>query len=391
MNAKNIWNKVILVFIILCSLASVSYAAEIADGQALIENGNIPKAREDARKDAMRNFVENKLGVRVESTTLVVNNMLVRDNILAKSDGYVSVKRIVKEWQDGDVFFIRMELDADDQKIKTAPADLQAKLKALGDNTSRSGIQVAIVGTDEYDHLQDLAQLNQYFQSKIEEIGFKTIVNDDVIQYLSRAHVSGAYGDKLKLNTEVRRIARNTRSEENAIIRGELSTVKTEKLSNGMYKAITIASFELLGLDSNEVNTFNEYFTAIDVNANSAVRKAYDLATQKAAESLGQKALETVQNEYRGGVKTIKTIVRFAGITDRIGQRQAIVDGLNSIGCHIIRTAFSGDGRFTAFVECSSFSTSGELTDAIIKNVPGAAQGNVNEAELGSSKLDFTF
>ena len=75
------------------SMPSVA-EAEVVTGQAYIENGNLEKANADARKDAMRSFIESKLGVQVSSTTEVVNSMLTRDSIITKSDGYVLVKRL---------------------------------------------------------------------------------------------------------------------------------------------------------------------------------------------------------------------------------------------------------------------------------------------------------
>lgn len=372
-------------------LASVAQAADIVEGQAIIDNRNIPKAREEARRDAMRSYVENKLGVHVESATVVVNNLLVTDHIMAKSDGYISVKRILKEWQKDGVFFIQLELEANEQKIKTAPEDLKGQLDAIGDNTNRSGIQVAIIGVDEQGHPKDFANLNRYFQGKLAQVGFHTIVNDDVLLYMSQIRRSGAYQDQLQMNTEIRRISRNTRSEENAIIRGELSTIRFDRLSNGYYKALVNASFEMIGLDSNQVDTFVEYFEAVGKTHEEAERKALEIATQKAAVSLGALALETVQSEYRGGVRNIKTTMRFAGITDRIGQRQAIIDALKNIGCKVIRSAFTKDGFFQVFLETSSFSSQNDLVDALLQNVQNLQQGVVNEEELGASKLDFTF
>lgn len=59
--------------------------AEVVQGQAVIDPANPAKARNDAMQDAMRTFVEMKVGVHVQGETEVSMGMVVRDQILAKS------------------------------------------------------------------------------------------------------------------------------------------------------------------------------------------------------------------------------------------------------------------------------------------------------------------
>lgn len=365
-------------------------AADIVEGQAAIVGGDVSRAREDARSDAMRTYVEDMIGVNVESTSEVVSNMLVSDYVMTHSDGYVQVKRVVSERQAGDVYIVRLELEASDRKLRVAAMDLKGQLQAMSPETSRSGIQVAIIGVDAQRQPHDLARINQYLQAKLQQAGFRTVINDEVLLYLSDAWRSGAYKDKLRLNVELRRICRNTRTEEAALVRGELSTAKLERTDQG-WRALVNASFEMIGLESNEVDTFAEYFEAFGRSADDAERKALDAATRKAADTLGALALETVQDEYRGGTKNINVTARFSGITDRAGQRQAIVAGLKDAGCRVIRSAFTSDGKFQVFLTTTRYHNQQDLMDAILAKIPGLQQGNTNENELGASKLDFFF
>ena len=364
-------------------------AADTVTGQALIENGDIVRAREDARKDAMRTFVEQAVGVHIDSATEVANGMVISDQILAHSDGYVQVERVVKEWQSGNVYFMQFEMEANQQKIQTAPQDLKSRLMAMDNNATRSGIQIAIVGRDKDGKLKELSQLNQYLQAKLENIGFRTTTNDEVMDYLAHH----AQDDALSIGVETRRIFRASpdRNDGNALVRGTLSTIAVDRDPSGYYTAVVNASFELIGLDSNDVNTFSENFAVAASTAVAAEERANLLAVQKAADTLGQKALETVQEEYRGGVKHIKITIRFAGITDRMGQRQQILDGLSVCGCRAIRTAFTGDGEFRVFIETDRYNSNEELKEAILSQIMGLQEGNENEVELGSKKLDFTF
>ncbi|MCI0494726.1 hypothetical protein L0Z72_06930 [candidate division KSB1 bacterium] len=54
-------------------------------------------ARDQAIDDALRKAVEQTLGTFVQSSTLVENNMVVEDNILSWSNGYVRSYRVIQE------------------------------------------------------------------------------------------------------------------------------------------------------------------------------------------------------------------------------------------------------------------------------------------------------
>lgn len=384
---KGKWSRnrlFLLVFMVLLSLPAIAQA-EVVTGQAVIENGDSSTAKENARKDAMRTFVENKVGVHIESSTESVNNMLVRDTVLANSDGYVQVNRMVKEWQSGDIYFMELDLSADMQKIQTAATDLKSRLEAMSDNASRQGIQIAVTGQDAAGRLKPQKELNDYVQAKMENVGFRAFANDDVLAYMA------AHADDPQFEVEARRIARVKREEGNAILRGTLSTVSMRRSESGMYEAAVKASFELVGLDSNEVNTFSKYFTAAAETESRAENRASELALQEAAETLGQKALLTVQGEFRGGVHHIKIMARFAGITDLESQRPMIMSGIAASNCHVIRTSLTNGGVFQVFLSSDSYNTPEEIREAVLQHISGLQQGADNEAELGSTKLDFTF
>ena len=104
-------------------------SAEIVEGQAAIIDGNIDKARFAARQDAMRSFVEAKVGVRVSSHTQVDMGLVVADRILTNSNGYVQIKRVVKEQQQGDVYTVQMDLEASSQMFQTAASDVEGRLQ----------------------------------------------------------------------------------------------------------------------------------------------------------------------------------------------------------------------------------------------------------------------
>lgn len=361
--------------------------AEIVTGQAYIENGNLEKANTDARKDAMRTFIESKLGVKVSSTTEVVNSMLVRDSIVTQSDGYVLIKKVIDEKQNGNIYTVSLDLEANTKLIQSAAADLPSRLQALDSDSSRSGINVAIIDEDS----RNTALWNDYFTGILKQDGFRAEVNDPVVLYLGQ-HLGQT--DDLTLNTEIRRIGRTgDRMDANAIIRGRISLAQpAEKLAPGSYKAIAQINCELIGYDSNTVDVSSGYYPYVASTAAEAERKAKETALRSAAEELGKQALLTNQQEYRGGVHNLKTTLVFHHLTNKAVQRNQIIAGLRNVNCRVIRSAFTGPDTFQVFVSATDYNNLEELKEAILSHFSAQFPNiidAVDDNQAGSTKLGF--
>ena len=68
---------VVLLGLCLCLLGPSYCAADVIEGQAAILNGNLDAARQQAHEDAMRAYVEQKVGVHIQGTTEVDMGMVV--------------------------------------------------------------------------------------------------------------------------------------------------------------------------------------------------------------------------------------------------------------------------------------------------------------------------
>lgn len=382
---KAIFKNLIILSALFCQCNNAS--AEIVKGQAYIENGNISKASADARKDAMRSFVESKIGVKVSSTTEVVNNMLVRDSILAKSDGYVLVKKVISEKPIGDTYQVILDLEANNSIIQTAIIDIPGRLKAIEDDASRNGIHVAIVDDD----VNSTAIWNGYFSGVLKEVGFRAEVNDDVVMFL--ANNINRMND-LQLNSEVRRIGRlGDRGAANSIIRGRVSLARgAEKMTSGSYKAVAQVNCELISYDNNTVDVASGYYSYIADNPFDAERLAKEIALKTAAQKLGTQALETNQQEYRGGVHNIKATLVFNGINNKAQQRKQIINALTGMNCRVIRSNFLANGSFQVFCQVTEFNNIEELKESVLSNLSGDFPNiidAVDDGKYGSSKIGF--
>lgn len=196
--------------------------------------------------------------------------------------------------------------------------------------------------------------------------------------------------EDMGVSAEVRRIGRNTRTEENSLLRGSLSTKEAIRES-GYFKVKVLGQFELVGYDSNLQSNYAEYFTAVDKNLVEAERKAEEMAVAAAVDVLGQKALKTEQTVNRGGEKHLKLTLNFAGIADRNLQRQAVLDGLQQAHCRVLRSSFNNAGMFKVFVDATGYETTADLQDEVLRNIAGLLIGNTNEATAGSTQLYFSF
>ena len=320
--------------------------AEIVEGRAVIENGNLPLAQRKAKEDAMRSYVEQQVGVHISSSTTTNMNMVVSDYINARSNGYVQIKKLVKEWQQDGIYCVRLDLEASQSLIDVAAGDVKKQIESVDDDSSRSGVVVAIGGFDENGLKEDLAVLNDQVTHKLKlEGGFKAVVSEAARKYIETHPDLSSMTNQ----AETRRIAKEARfttgdgMEARAILRGVLNTRQVTKRGDS-YVAVVEAAFQLLGLDSDVVDAFSDYATCAAPSRFEAVRKAQQEVTRLAVKDLAEQAVKTLQRENRGGVQNRKLVLHISGITDRTGQVSALVNGLKNNGCTVGRSAFDANG-----------------------------------------------
>lgn len=369
---------------VLC-LGAFPYSAnaELVTGQAYIENGNIQKAKLDAKRDAMRTFVEKEVGVHIKASSEVVNSLLVRDSIIAKDNGYVLVKKVVDEKEEGELYTVVLDLEADKKQIQTQEADVHDRLMNIDETSSRYGLNVAIVDED----ASQTAFWNDYFTGMLKITGFRSQVNDAVVAYLGQ-NINRQ--DDLTLNAEIRRMGRlGDRMDANAIIRGRIRLVRpAEKIKSRTYRAVAQINCELIGYDSNAVDVAAGYYTQVADTPEKAEQLAKEAALQAAAKKLGSESLKTVQQEFRDGIKM--TFV-FQPITDKTTQRRKILDGLTNANCEIIRSSFVR-GTLQVYVSSAEYNSLEELKEAVMRQLmpsfPQLTEAD-DSGQYGSTKLIF--
>lgn len=99
-----------------------------AEGVGAILAGDVALARDRAVKDAQRNAVELTVGVLIDAKTINHNYTLIKDEIYARSAGYVQDYKILEEWQETGL--LRVIIQA---RVTTAPLqkDLDRVIEAV--------------------------------------------------------------------------------------------------------------------------------------------------------------------------------------------------------------------------------------------------------------------
>ena len=367
-------------------LASPPAEAMIVKGYAPIINGDIDGAKREARKQAMREAVEAIVGIHVQSTTEVANMMVVKDEIALKSDGYITINKVIVEEVRDNIFFVELDVNASAEKIRSFSQDLKSQLDAnVNDSNSRGGIMVAVVqkssGASSYSYDPTMGD---YLNAKLKLVGFQAVTNDNVVNYLIY-HATDA-----DVRVKARAVAKENRESENALLRGVLNVESVRKI-NGLYEAVVNVSFELIGLDSSEVDVFTKYVKGVAATENEAIFNAKETATREAMESLAKQALETVQTETRGGTINIKTTIVIDNVTNYQAQYPLIKASFDKAQCKIIRMTRPGATSLAFFISSDSYSNVGELQATLLGSIPGIQPGINVTGELGATKIRLSF
>lgn len=366
-------------------LLSPPVEAMIVKGYAPIINGDIDGAKREARKQAMREAVEAIVGIHVQSTTEVANMMVVKDEIALKSDGYITINQVIVEEVRDNIFFVELDVNASAEKIRSFSQDLKSQLDAnVNDSNLRGGIMVAVVQKSPGASYSYDPTMGDYLNAKLKLVGFRAMTNDNVVNYLIY-HATDA-----DVRIKARAVAKENRESENALLRGVLNVESVRKV-NGLYEAVVNVSFELIGLDSSEVDVFTKYVKGVAATENEAIFNAKETATREAMESLAKQALETVQTETRGGTINIKTTIVIDNVTNYQAQYPLIKAGFDKAQCKIIRMTRPGATSLAFFISSDSYSNVGELQAALLGSITGIQPGIDVTGELGATKIRLSF
>lgn len=356
--------------------------AEVVEGFAPIVNGDVETARQKARKYAMRSYVESKVGVHVESNTTVDMGLVISDRIVTDSKGYVQIKKVISEKQQGSLYVVKLDLEADDTVIETKYKEDAAKaMGALDVNTdSRRSAEIAIInvglnGRNVKDEAA-IASMTQYMG----DMNVTAKTNHAVMDYMITT-------PNPSLN-DLRNISLKNDTGAGSILVGRIQDLNVDKVEGG-YVAEVYAYYMFIGLNNDYTNSFAQYFQEFGRTYNEALINAHVSAANTASEALTKSALKVMQVES----KSLNASLEFRHLSDKINQSRAIKTLLKNMGCRILKAGFAPDGSYRVRVVNSDYNLSTEFADAVVDKAyeAGLTFQALDSRSHGTTNLLFDF
>lgn len=354
--------------------------AEVVEGTAPIINGDVNTARHKARQYAMRSYVESKVGVHVESNTTVDMGLVISDRIVTDSKGYVQIKKVISEKQQGSLYVVKLDLEADDTVIETKYKDDAAKaMGALDVNTdSRRAADMAIihVGLDGRNIKDENATLSM--QMYMGSMNVQAMQNDELMNYMLRTPDATL--------ADLRKVSIANSSGAGSVLAGRIRDISVNKVEGG-YVAEVEAYYLFAGLQNNYSNTYSQYFQEFGRTSHEALKNAHVAAANTSSEELTKSALKVMQIE-----NNLNATLEFYNLTDRINQGNAVTSVLKNMGCSIIKEGFAPNGIYKVRIVATGYTTAGEFTTAFKAKAAasGLNFGTLDVSGSGSTAIAFT-
>lgn len=175
--------------VLVASLTEMSAAAAAegtieADGEAMVQRGDVVAAKKAAVADALKNAIDKVVGVTVESEfnsvlkETVKNNQsdfqaAVADRVTKKSEGFIKTYDVLSENNDGKVFKVRVRATVFESKVKAEIEELAQLIKDAGNPRLMIVIQDVIYTPEGKELVQAESMLGTHIEKALIERGIE--------------------------------------------------------------------------------------------------------------------------------------------------------------------------------------------------------------------------
>ena len=271
--------------------------------------------RQDALRDAFRKAVEDTIGIYVHSETQVQNYRVTKDEILARSQGFVRNYDILSERQVGGQTELTVRVDVDD----TPNSNLLNSLKIIP-LTGNPRIAVVIsdqqVGSYVENHTAETGVVNALLNA-----GFTRVVDQKQIEKVRQGHtLAAAYGgDRTLLLHDL-----NTLGIDYLVLGEAFSETATRLAGSDVLAARARVDVKLVKADTGEIlGAKGVYASGVDTSEAIAGKKAIE----KAGVSVGQYVAGQLLNTGSNTVQALQLQAQVRGFE----QVSALVQALKAI------------------------------------------------------------
>ncbi|MDX2469188.1 MAG: hypothetical protein QNL04_01290 [SAR324 cluster bacterium] len=113
-------------------LTPAVFGAIEGKGRAEIFNGNESSARKQAMNNALRDAVEKGVGLLLDAKTEVKNWQVIKDEVYSSATGYVTKYKSLRNERVGNVWFVEIEAEVAQGKLKDKLGNLRILHKKMG-------------------------------------------------------------------------------------------------------------------------------------------------------------------------------------------------------------------------------------------------------------------
>jgi hypothetical protein len=335
----------------------------VAKGMGAILAGDEVKAQEDAVSAALRNAVEQVVGMFVESDVLVENYQTMEDRIYTRTAGYVQSYEIISK---------QKQLDSAVEVTVRAVvklSDLQSDLSAIGVLISRKGKPRTMVLIDEknisehYYHV--MANMNVTETALMNELmnyGFpfvdptqaKTVIARDVVSSALQGDASAAASIASRLGAEI-----------------ILTGTAISKVASGGPSVVRDAGFKscqanltlraIRADDASIIAVASAHDVAAHIDEITGGTMALEKAAKKASQDIKDKILKVWQQDVYSGTQVqlqVLNIVSFTQLNIFKNSLKYYVRGLQGVNQ---REFGGGTALFDVDIKGNAESLAGEL------------------------------
>ena len=134
------WRNVILAGCVWLLLTPACLAATVTvSGQGGSERS--------ALHQAMRQAIEQQVGVMVDSRSYVQNYRLINDRVYAQAEGYIKSYEVLESGKSNGIYTVKIRADVQEQKLSAALGSYAQKKAVVGANMQDP--RVAVVAMDQ--------------------------------------------------------------------------------------------------------------------------------------------------------------------------------------------------------------------------------------------------
>lgn len=253
-----------------------------AEGSCPVVNNDMKGAQNCSLTDAQKQALEKVIGVWISAKTRVEKAVTIEQNILAKTEGYISKYDIIKQGKDGDFFKTKIRAMVLFQKLNQDLKGLSI-LKAPAIAYPR----VAVLVTDKIEGQTENARPGYAGAAIGQELinaGFRVVDTESLMALNAVAMARTAESDPKILNELAQKL------DAEIVIVGEAGAAKLdmESLNLGGMKSYrsALSAKALMATTGALLDTLSAQASGLDATDNAAMQKSLENAGKTAGEDL---------------------------------------------------------------------------------------------------------